>query len=270
MLCGVFRACTQASLRVQLQERTDPRYGMTLAALTGAASSIRGLRLRSSAPACGGEEMFGREDVSSPQWSVCDGLPRIRDGKHCRPTDRSICEPSNPWLCSGRLQELGARGLWCGRWSRFRWAVGCSPDNALIISSDARWQAGQAVAGRGYRCSTWNLREPGSGLRAVAWAWERCSKPAQGLSLEHSCASAGSAAARLSPSSYAPFRVWHPKGTEDARRPLSTVSGRLFRIRLGGARGSRCAALAGRARLRTQEEPRALVQMHVLRARGHD
>src|SRR5213082_331908 len=37
--------------------------------------------------------------------------------------------------------------------------------------------------------STWNLREPGSGLRAVAWAWERCSKPAQGLSLEHSCAS---------------------------------------------------------------------------------
>ena len=183
MLCGVFRACTQASLRVQLQERTDPRYGMTLAALTGAASSIRGLRLRSSAPACGGEEMFGREDVSSPQWSVCDGLPRIRDGKHCRPTDRSICEPSNPWLCSGRLQELGARGLWCGRWSRFRWAVGCSPDNALIISSDARWQAGQAVAGRGYRCSTWNLREPGSGLRAVAWAWERCSKPAPGAEL---------------------------------------------------------------------------------------
>src|SRR5437868_8595758 len=114
--------------------------------------------------------------------------------------------------------------------------------------------------------STWNLREPGSGLRAVAWAWERCSKPAQGLSLEHSCASAGSAAARPSPSSCAPFRVWHPKGTEDARRPLSTVSGRLFRIRLGGARGSRCAALAGRARLRTQEEPRALVQMHVLRA----
>ena len=91
--------------------------------------------------------MFGREDVSSPQWSVCDGLPRIRDGKHCRPTDRSIREPSNPWLCSGRLQELGARGLWCGRWSRFRWAVGCSPDNALIISSDARWQAGQSGCG---------------------------------------------------------------------------------------------------------------------------
>jgi len=215
--------------------------------------------------------LWSEEDVSSPQGSVCDGLPRIRDSKHCRPPDRSIREPSNPSLgAPGRYRSSVPEG--CGAGDGLA-SGGLLAARRTTHSSSHQTRAGKrakAVAERGYRCSTRNLREPGSGLRAVAWAWERCSKPAQGLSLEHSCASAGSAAARPSPSSCAPFRVWHPKGTEDARRPLSTVSGRLFRIRLGGARGSRCAALAGRARLRTQEEPRALVQMHVLRARGHD
>lgn len=47
-------------------------------------------------------------------------------------------------------------------------------------------------------------------------------------------------------------------GTHDARRAVSPVSGRLFQPWPGSVRRPWCAALAGRGRLRTQEEPCAL------------
>jgi hypothetical protein len=49
-----------------------------------------------------------------------------------------------------------------------------------------------------------------------------------------------------------------PMGSHGARRAVWPVSGRLFRVRLGSFRRPWCAALAGRGRLRTQEEPCAL------------
>ena len=75
------------------------------------------------------------------------------------------------------------RGPWCGRWPRFRWAVGCSPEAHSSSHQTRAGKRAKAVAERGCRCSTWNLRELGLGLGAVAWAWERCSKPAPGAEL---------------------------------------------------------------------------------------
>jgi len=206
IICGSIRCfvgCSgrvQASLRVQLQERTDPRYGMTLAArccgspegcfesgvtTAGGRGAADGLvsgvlfaarRQVASSPSGTGwqagqraparryrrstwnlgvhmpgarkrrlgsqkahdpEELvmsyrrciqhpgpetplqwpglWSEEDVSSPQGSVCDGLPRIRDSKHCRPPDRSIREPSNPSLgAPGRYRSSVPEGCGAG------------------------------------------------------------------------------------------------------------------------------------------------------------
>jgi len=91
--------------------------------------------------------LWSEEDVSSPQGSVCDGLPRIRDSKHCRSTDRSIREPSNPSLgAPGRYRSSVPRAVVRAMVSL---QVGCwlLAGSALIISSDAGWQAGQSGCG---------------------------------------------------------------------------------------------------------------------------
>ena len=97
--------------------------------------------------------LWSEEDVSSPQGSVCDGLPRIRDSKHCRPPDRSIREPSNPSLgAPGRYRSSVPEG--CGAGDGLA-SGGLLAARRTTHSSSHQTRAGKrakAVAERGYRC----------------------------------------------------------------------------------------------------------------------
>src|SRR2546430_15094962 len=56
------------------------------------------------------------------------------------------------------LSSLGdARGLWCGRWSRFTCAVRCSAESSQLTIRRGLARGAKEPSERGYGRSTWNL-----------------------------------------------------------------------------------------------------------------